>query len=78
MFAAVLADRGQQQPFCLQSHRFAQLNHIKCFSSIFVTEILASLLMHYMFFSNLNAFIKSFSSFVKDAMFVSINYGTIK
>jgi len=41
-----------------------------------MTEILASLLMHSIIFSNLNVFIKILSSFVKDAMFVNMNYVT--
>jgi len=42
-----------------------------------VTEILASLFITAFHpFSNINVFIKILSSFVKDAMFVNINYVT--
>jgi len=74
MFAAVLADRGRPQPFCLS---------LSPVSSIGLNKSHKVLLFHFCDgnchiivnslhpFSNLNAFIKILSSSVKGAMFVN-------
>ena len=79
MFASVLADRGRPQPFCLsispvssirliKSHKVL-LFHFRDGNSWIIVNALHS-------FSNLNVFIKILWSFVKDAMFININYVT--
>ena len=80
MFAAVLADHGRPRPFC---HSFSLVSSIRLIQShnVFLfhfrdgnSRIIVNALHP---FSNLNVFIKTLSSFVKDSMFVNITYVTI-
>jgi len=79
MFAAVLSDRGLPQHFFLSIFPVSSIRLIKSHKVLHFhfrdgnSRIIVNTLH---LFSNLNVFIIILSSFVKDAMFVNVNYVT--